>query len=457
MDANHKKVLRGLSLELRHVLEGDYDEQGRFKPGDLEQRLNEMGVWRERLSKPIDELPHLSQVDKVARKVVDAYIKFREEVGVLHEEAVTEYVRESAYTWANRLLALRCMEARGLIDEVILQKDVYGGRSLVHNRFAHKNPEACSGEDDGLFGVLFQEFLDRSKELPALFSPNAPAVVLRPSVAAIKRCIALFSGREAVNGGGAATDEVFAAHDAFGWAYQYWNAKEKDRVFEKVRTKKGTKIEGANIIPATQLYTEPYMVKFLVQNSLGALWMGMHPKSKLYEKWEYYVKDADRAPVKKKLVSEITFLDPAEGSGHFHLEAFDLLYEMYAEEGLLKSPESICASILNKNLFGIDIDERAVQISKAVLYMKAKEKALNLKASDLNAFHDHQVATNIRLPKSKDHLKAFLNKHPEDEQASSRIGNGIRRITQCPRTRITITDRGTGRKGTPLSEGTVQN
>ncbi len=416
MDANHKKVLRGLSLELRHVLEGDYDEQGRFKPGDLERRLNEMGVWRERSSKPIDELPHLSQVDKVARKVVDAYIKFRDEVGVPHEEAVAEYVRESAYTWANRLLALRCMEARGLIDEIILQKDVYGGRSLVHNRFARKNPEACSSEDDGLFAVLFQEFIERSKELPALFSPNAPAVVLRPSVAAIKKCIALFSGRELVNGQGAANDEVFAAHDAFGWAYQYWNEEEKKRVLNKVRTKKGAKIEGADIISYTQLYTEPYMVKFLVQNSLGALWIGVHPESKLYDKWEYYLKDADRAPVEKKAVSEITFLDPAEGSGHFHLEAFDLLYELYLEEGVLKSSESICASILNKNLFGIDIDERAVQISKAVLWMKAKEKAPDLKASDLNAFHDHFVATNIRLPKSKDHLKAFLNKHPEDEQ-----------------------------------------
>jgi len=85
---------------------------------------------------------------------------------------------------------------------------------------------------------------------------------------------------------------------------------------------------------------------------------GMHPESKLYESWEYYVMDADRAPVDKKSVSDITFLDPAEGSGHFHLEAFDLLYQMYMEEGVLKSSKSICASILNKNIFGIDIDER---------------------------------------------------------------------------------------------------
>ena len=244
-------------------------------------------------------------------------------------------------------------------------------------------------------------------------------MALRPSVAALKRCVALLSGTETVRGQDPATDEVFAAPDAFGWAYQYWNADEKDRVFEMVRTKKGAKIQGADIIPATQLYTEPYMVKFLVQNSLGALWMGMYPDSKLCGQWEYYVKDADRAPVTRKLVREITFLDPAEGSGHFHLEAFDLFYAMYEEEaageGRPLTSREICAAILNRNLYGIDIDGRSVQIATAALWMKAKERAPDLEAGDLTSFHEHLVATNIRLPKGKDHLELFLQKHPEDK------------------------------------------
>ena len=186
-----------------------------------------------------------------------------------------------------------------------------------------------------------------------------------------------------------------------------------------VRTKKGAKIEGSDIIPATQLYTEPYMVKFLVQNSLGATWMMMHPESKLSAAWEYYVKDADRTPNEKKPVAEITFLDPACGSGHFLIEAFDLLYAMYEEEGQLKEPAAICQSILNNNLFGIDIDERAVQITKAVLWMKAAETVFaktkqQLTGDDFSEFHDHIIATNIRLPNGKDHLDAFLKKHPED-------------------------------------------
>jgi hypothetical protein len=314
MNPDHKKILRALSLELRHILEGHYDEQGGFHPGDLERRLNEIGVWRDRPPKPLAELPHLAAEDRAARQVVDAYLDFRRQASVPRQEAVAEFVREAAYTWANRLLTLRCMEARGLIDEVILQKDIYGGRSMVHQRFARRSPEACTGEDDGLFAVLMAEFEARAAELPALFNPKAPAIALHPSVPALKRCIALLSGRESVHSQPAATDEIFQAPDALGWAYQYWNAEEKDRVFEKVRTQKGAKIEGADIIPATQLYTEPYMVKFLVQNSLGATWLGMHPESRLAEGWEYYVKDADRAPVEPKPVREITFLDPAVGA-----------------------------------------------------------------------------------------------------------------------------------------------
>jgi hypothetical protein len=425
MQPNLKKILRALSLDIRHTLEGTYDNSGAFHPGDLETRLNGLGVWRERPAKPLDELGYLSAEDKAARQVIDAYIAYRAEAGVERADAVSEFVRESAYNWANRLLALRCMEARGIIDEVILQKEIYGGRSLVHNRLARKNPEACAGADEGLFVMLFQEFEGRAKELPELFAPASPAIALRPSLPALKRCLALLSGTQKANGQEAASDEVFCAADALGWAYQYWNTEEKDRVFEKVRTQKGAKIEGADIIPATQLYTEPYMVKFLVQNSLGATWMGLHPDSKLAEGWEYYVKDADRAQAEPKPLEEITLLDPACGSGHFLLEAFDMFFQMYTEENRSETGHSeliggdrelIASSILNHNLYGIDIDERAVQITTAALWMKAKEFAPALLSNDLITFHHHLVATNIRLPKGKNHLKTFLAKHPEAAQ-----------------------------------------
>ena len=409
LEANHKKILRAVTLEIRHILEGRYDETGKWHPGDLERRLNELGVRRDREAKPLDELPHLSEVDKTARKAVDAYLKLRDDAGVPRSDAVGEFVRESAYTWANRLICLRCMEARELIDEVVLQKDAYAERSLVHNRFVRKNAEACTGPDEGLFAVLFEEFTERAKDLPILFDPKSPAVTLRPSVAALRSCLALLSGREKARSQDPATDEVFTAPDALGWAYQYWNTEEKDRVFEMVGERNGAKIEGAGIVASTQLYTESYMVKFLVQNSLGAIWMGMHPSSRLWEQWEYYVKGADRAPVEKRPVKEVTFLDPACGSGHFLLEAFDLYYDMYGEEGEITDPVEVCRAILTNNLHGIDIDHRAIQLAAASLWMRVAEKAPGFSCAPTNL-----VATNIRLPLSKDHLNEFLQKHPED-------------------------------------------
>jgi len=206
-----------------------------------------------------------------------------------------------------------------------------------------------------------------------------------------------------------AGEEIFTAPDALGWAYQYWNTEAKDRVFDRVRTEKGFKIAGADIIPATCIYTEDYIVKFLVHNSLGALWAGMYPASRLPEKWHYYVRDADRVAVPQKCIREITLIDPAAGSGHFLIEAFDLLFDMYKDEGEITSDREICASILENNLFGIDIDERAIQIAAMTLLMKAWGKARDFVPRRVNL-----VATNIRLPKGTNHLEKFLKNHPED-------------------------------------------
>ena len=400
MEAQYKARLKAIVLNLRHLLEGRLDAAGVWQPGDLEVRLAALGVRRNREPVPLDQLSHLPEEDRNARRVVDAFLEFHRKTGVSPENALPEFIRECAYTWANRLIALRCMEARGLIDEIILQKESYGGRSLRHHRLAQQNPELCAGEDDGLYAALADEFSRRAVELPLLFDPQAPAIALKPGVAALKACIRLLS----------APDELFTAPDALGWAYQYWNTEEKDRVFDRVRTVKGAKIEKLDIIPVTQLYTEPYMVKFLVQNSLGALWMAMHPESRLCETWEYFVRDAARPPVPPKSIRKISFLDPCTGSGHFLLEAFDLLYSMYVEEGDLKTPIEICEAILARNLYGIDIDERSVQIAALALTMKAKEKAPDFTPTRMNL-----TAANIHPANGPDRLAAFLEKHPEDK------------------------------------------
>ncbi|RLS70992.1 MAG: hypothetical protein DWH99_09280, partial [Planctomycetota bacterium] len=428
MDADLKKILKAVVLEMRHELEGYYDNAGKWHPGDLEARLAEIGVRKDRASVPVDELGRLTDEDVRARKLVDAFIDLREQAGVERTEAVAEYIRESAYTWANRLVALRCMEARELLDdEVIVGREAYGGRSLVHHRLAQSSPELCTGEDDGRFAMLAQVFAERAKTLPMLFDPDSPSIALRPSPAALKNCLAWLSGTQKVRSQEHATVAVFAAQDALGWAYQYWNTVEKNRVFETVRTKKGAKIEGADIIPATQLYTEDYMVKFLVQNSLGARWMGMHPESKLFEDWEYYVRDADRAPAKNKPLQQITLLDPACGSGHFLIDAFDMFYSMYEEEGSLRDPEVICKSILENNLFGIDIDERAIQIAEASLWMKAEEKSFGFSGANTNLV----AATSSHLKgESWERFLTTFEKEPHIPRVLQEFARSIKHIDE---------------------------
>ena len=143
-----KGTLKAITLDIRHELEGRYDVHGKWQAGDLERRLGEIGVWRDRPAKPAEELTYRSPEDREARRVVDAFIETRIEAGLDRAHAVQEFVMDAAYTWANRMLALRCMEARSLIDEVILQKDAYGSRSLQHHRLAKNAPERCAGEDE---------------------------------------------------------------------------------------------------------------------------------------------------------------------------------------------------------------------------------------------------------------------------------------------------------------------
>ena len=416
MDPLDKKILKSLTIEMRHLLEGYFTPAGAWVPGDLENRLRSLGIRRDRDPVPVDEL-HLNAADLAARRVVDAYVAARQETGVDGGAAVAEFIRETAYTWANRLVAIRCMEARQIIDDdVVLTKPVYAGRSLRHHRLVRKSPELERTEDSGLFAALDQAFHDLAERLPLAFDPKAPGIALRPSVATLKTCIALLSGTQTPPGQDAAGDDVFKAPDALGWAYQYWNTEEKQRVFDAAAGKgpdrKRHKIEGANIVPATQLYTEPYMVKFLVQNSIGALWASMHPETGLAAGWEYFVADADRAVVVPRAPDTLTFLDPACGSGHFLLEAFDVLFSIYREDQPDRSVDSTVFAILTKNLHGIDIDQRAVEIAQVALWMKAAEKLGNpweFLSPEMNL-----VATNLRLPKGTNHLEAFLVKHPED-------------------------------------------
>lgn len=170
----------------------------------------------------------------------------------------------------------------------------------------------------------------------------------------------------------ALTPEVCEGVEVIGWLYQFYISEKKDAVFAGL--KKNKKITPENIPAATQLFTPHWIVRYLVENSLGRLWILNHPNSRLIERMEYYIKpeqpETDFLRINKP--EEIKFCDPACGSGHILAYAFDLFYAMYEEEGY--EPAEIPGKILTHNLYGIEIDERAGALAAFALTMKARTR-----------------------------------------------------------------------------------
>ena len=165
--------------------------------------------------------------------------------------------------------------------------------------------------------------------------------------------------------------ETFSADDALGWVYQFWQRDKKDEINASER-----RIGGADLGPVTQLFTENYMVRFLLENSLGAWWTARHPDSPLVQQFEYLRVDEAGRPAAGSFASwpdrvvEVTVMDPCCGSGHFLVEAFSMLWQMRAEEEGL-SPVDAQDAVLRQNLFGLELDPRCVQIAMFTVALAA--------------------------------------------------------------------------------------
>jgi hypothetical protein len=197
--------------------------------------------------------------------------------------------------------------------------------------------------------------------LPGIFQLDDPCVLLRLAPEGryeLEQILADLSG------------EVFAADDALGWVYQFWQKDKKDEINASER-----KIGRGDLGPVTQLFTENYMVRFLLENSLGAWWAARHPDSPLVKSFEYLHYNDEGSPAAGPFdswpnhVAEVTVLDPCCGSGHFLVEAFSILWQMRAEEEGLDAVEAQ-DSVLRDNLFGLEIDSRCVQIAMFAVALK---------------------------------------------------------------------------------------
>ena len=369
MQKRHKDLVRTLVTELRHILVGTVASDGTVLRGDLDRELERLGIAPDGTITPLDALANATPSERLAHRIAAAQL----ELVAQAQRASTrmEIIERAAYSWINRLLALRAMETRGLIDETLRTNPDYDGLPEALFILRQSDPGRAVDADGGRWAVLENACEAQARPLPGLFDLNDPATALRPSTPALIRCMALVGG--AMPGFTLAeSDATFTDPDAIGWAYQFYQEEAKARIYAKLGSG-GKAVTRSEIAAATELFTEPYMVKWLLQNSLGRSYHEIYPASALPATWDYYVKPDTLDTSTTFNLASLTLLDPCMGSGHFLREAFDMFVAMYREQFHTFSATEIADHILSHHLHGIDLDPRAAQLSALTLYLRAWE------------------------------------------------------------------------------------
>jgi len=307
------------------------------------------------------------------------------------DERLIKYV---AYTWFNRFCALRFMDVKRYtrIGVVTPAEGQFQPEILAEAKMGHIDEEMFREESrERIFALLEGKTASRDPQdeaykllvvgacnywhraMPFLFEQiNDYTELLMPDDLLSGNSILAYT-REAI------TPDTCEDVEVIGWLYQFYISEEKDEVFAKL--KKNKKITPEKIPAATQLFTPHWIARYLVQNSLGRLWMLNRPDSRLVEHMEYYIEprqlpvareEEDQRFIRIKRPEEIKICDPACGSGHMLVCAFELLHLIYEEEGY--EPAEIPEKILTHNLYGIEIDKRAGELAAFALVMKACKK-----------------------------------------------------------------------------------
>ena len=325
------------------------------------------------------------------------------------QDALNELIEEIAYTWFNRIIAIRFMEVNDYLNDRIrilsserendrepqIIREVFNTDlkfSDDEKNYVYNLKEESKTEE--LFRFLFIKKCNKLNEiLPELFeeAEDYSELLLPISINDEEGIL-----RKLVDGVPKESFDIKKEGqiEVIGWLYQYYNEEKKKEVDKK--TKKGKKVEQDDIPAKTQLFTPKWIVKYMVENSLGNLWLEGHPNENLEEKWKFLVKgEKQEEEIENKLeklnenykemkLEEIKIIDPCMGSGHILVYAFDVLMDIYSNLGY--SNRDAVQSILENNIYGLDIDKRAYQLAYFALMMKAREyyKRIFSKKLELN-------------------------------------------------------------------------
>ncbi|HBC3428132.1 TPA: BREX-1 system adenine-specific DNA-methyltransferase PglX [Vibrio parahaemolyticus] len=331
----------------------------------------------------------------------------------VHKDGFNQFINETAFTWFNRLTAIRYMEVNEYLDHGfrVLSKAEgakFGEGFEILNSAADVADELGLNKDQIIDMVLDgnkEEELYRtlllaqchqlSEAMPFMFEKldDATELLLPDNLTKTDSIL-----KDLVND---IPEENWQEIEVIGWLYQFYISEHKDAVIGKV-------VKREDIPAATQLFTPNWIVKYLVQNSLGRQWLATYPDSELKDKMEYYITPAEQSDdVIEQLKAitptsidpeEIKVLDPACGSGHILVEVYEVLREIYLERGyrLREVPELI----LTKNIYGLDIDDRAAQMAAFAVLMKAREDDKRIFTRDIKLnIHSVQSTENLDIDK----------------------------------------------------------
>lgn len=310
----------------------------------------------------------------------------------LARHAVDDIVEEAAYTWFNRLIAIKILSKNNFIDPVydyvsvelrdpvILQKARKGETGkLRDDEKKLLNQYLIESNDEEAFGLLLTTYCRNQKLLNRIFGhiDDYTELLLPNNLGSGGGIVELINNNDAIE------EEDYKEVELIGWLYQFYISDKKDDVFASFKKKKKARPED---IPAvTQIFTPKWIVKYMVENTVGRIWLDKHPDSAIRNELKYFVEPSDKDNYKPDPIidniTQLTFLDPACGSGHILVVGFDLMMKMYKEEGY--STRNTVESIIKNNLYGLDIDDRAAQLANFAVIIKAASYYPDILKSDL--------------------------------------------------------------------------
>ena len=307
----------------------------------------------------------------------------------IKEKGYKQVMEEVAYTWFNRFIALRFMEVNNYLPSHIrVFSDASGAfKPEILNDVLHLDlPGLDSGKVAEYIESNDTEALYRYLLLTQCNALNSALPVMFERMGGYTEMLLPNNilRQDSVLGhmvSDIPEEDWQDAVQIIGWLYQYYNTELKDDTFAQL--KKNVKITKERIPAATQLFTPDWIVRYMVENSLGRLWLEGHPNAELHDGWKYYLDEAEQEPeVEAQLAKlreeyktikpeEIKVIDPCMGSGHILVYAFDVLMQIYTSAGW--DQREAAQSILKNNLYGLDIDDRAAQLAYFAVMMKARQ------------------------------------------------------------------------------------